>query len=106
MCLCILPTVFQVLINGRVARPNRVWSCDVLDDQFLGWSCVLFPGSRVIKSRDMLRTGRSRDMLRTGRSCDESRDGSCDRFPRSCVLEITWLELGLGAVMKHLVSVE
>ena len=69
-----------MLINGRVARPNCVWSCDMLDDQYFGWSCVLFPGSRVIKSRDMLSTGRSRD---------ESRDGSGDRFPQSCVLEIT-----------------
>ena len=96
-CLLILPTVFQVLINGRVACPNRVWSCDVLDDQSLGWSCVISPGSRAVKSCDMLGTGRSRD-----KSCD----GSCDRFPRSCVLEITWLELGLGAVMKRLVIVE
>ena len=86
-CLLILPTVFQVLINGRVTCPNRVQSCDVLDDQFLGWSYVIFPGSRVVKSRDMLGTRRSHA-------------GSCDRFPQSCVLEITWLELGLGAVIK------
>ena len=97
MCLCILPMVFQVLINGRVACPNRVWSCDVLDDQFLGWSCVIFPGSHAVKSCDRLGTGRSRD-----KSCD----GSCDRFPWSRVLEITWLELGLGAVVKRLVIVE
>ena len=84
-------------INGRIACPNRVWSCDVLDDQFLGWSYVIFPGSRAIKSHDILGTGRSHD-----KSCD----GSCDRFPQSCVLEITWLELGLGAVMKQLVIVE
>ena len=80
-----------MLINGRVACPNRVWSCDVLDDQYFGWSCVIFPGSRAVKSRDMLETERSHD---------ESCDGSRDRFPRSRVLEITWLELGLGAVMK------
>ena len=91
MCLCILPTVFQVLITGRVACPNRIWSCDVLDDQFLGWSCVIFPGSHAVKSRDMLGTERSRD-----KTCD----GPCDRFSQSHVLEITWLELGLGAVMK------
>ena len=88
---------FQVLINRCVTCPNRIWSCDVLDDQFLGWSCVIFPGSRAVKSCDM---------LGTGRSCDESRDGSCDRFPWSHVLEITWLELGLGVVMKRLVIVE
>ena len=69
----------------------------MLDDQFLGWSCVIFPGSRAIKSRDTLEMERSRDG-----SCD----GSCDKFPRSRVLEITWLELGLGAVMKRLVIVE
>ena len=80
MCLCILPTVFQVLINGRVACPNRVWSCDVLDDQFLGWSCVIFPGPRALESRDSLEMERSRD---------EPRDGSGDRFPRSRALEIT-----------------
>ena len=85
-----------MLINGRVACPNRVWSCDIFDDQFLGWSCVIFPGSRAVKSRDMLGTERSHD-----ESCDES----CDRFPRSHVLEITWLELGLGVVMKQLVIV-
>ena len=69
----------------------------MLDDQFLGWSCAIFPGSRAIKSCDT---------LGTGRSCDKSCDGSCDRFPQSRVLEITWLELGLGAVMKRLVIVE
>ena len=97
MCLLTLPTVFQMLINGRVACPNHIWSCDVFDDQDFGWSCVIFPGSHSVKSRDM---------LGTGRSCDESCDGSCDRFPQSHVLEITWLELGLGAVMKRLVIVE
>ena len=86
-----------MLINGRVTYPNRVWSCDVLDDQCLGWSCAIFSGSRADKSRDMLGTGRSHD-----RSCD----GSGARFPRSRVLEITWLELGLGAVVKRLVIVE
>ena len=86
-----------MLINGRVACPNRVWSCDVLDDQFLGWSCVIFPGSCAMKSRDTLGAGGSRD---------ESCDRSCDKFPWSRVLEITWLELGLGAVMKRLVFVE
>ena len=90
-CLLILPTVFQVLINGHVACPNHVQSCDVIDDQRCGWSCVVFPGSRA---------ARSHDTLGTGGSCDESCDGSCDSFPWSRVLEITWLELGLGAVMK------
>ena len=91
MCLLILPTVFQVLINGCITCPNRVWSCNVLGDQYCGWSCVIFPGSHAVKSHDMLGTGGSRD-----KSCDES----CDRFPQSRVLEVTWLELGLGAVIK------
>ena len=96
-CLLILPTVFQVLINGHVTCPNHIWSCDVFDDQALGRSYVAFPGSHAV---------RSRDMLGTGRLCDESHDRSCDRFPRSRVLEITWLELGLGAVEKRLVIVK
>ena len=52
----------------------------MLDDQSLGWSCAVFPGSRAVKSRGTLGTGRSRD-----RSCG----GSGDRFPQSRVLEIT-----------------
>ena len=80
-----------MLINGRVACPNRVWSYDVFDNQALGRSCVIFPGSRAV---------RSHDMLVTEGSCDESPDRSCDRFPQSCVLGVTWLELGLGAVVQ------
>ena len=37
----------------------------MLDDQFLGWSCVIFPGSHAVKSRDIL-------------EMERSRDGSCD----------------------------
>ena len=96
-CLLILPMVFQVLINGHVVCPNCIWSCDMIDDQRCGWSCVVFPGSCATRSRDTLGTGGSRD-----KSCD----GSCDRFPQSRVLEITWLELGLGVVMKWLVIVK
>ena len=97
MCLLILPTVFHVLINRRIACPNHIWSYDIFDDQTLGRSCVIFPGSHVVRSHDMLGTGRLRD---------ESHDRSCDTFPQSCVLESTWLELGLGAVVKQLVIVE
>ena len=89
--------VFHVLINGHVACPNCVWSCDVFDDQALGRSCAIFPGSRAV---------RSHDMLGTGRSCDQSHDGSGDRFPWSHVLRIIWLEPGLGVVVKQLVIVE
>ena len=87
--------VFQILINGHVMCPNLVWSCGAFDDQ--ARSCVIFPGSRAV---------RSCDQLGAGRSCDLSRDGSCDRFLWSRVLEITWLELGLGVVRKRLVIVK
>ena len=80
MCLLILPTVFHVLINRRSVCLNRVWSCNMFDDQTLGGSCVVFPGSCAV---------RSCDMLGTERSCDLSHDRSCDRFPWSHVLEIT-----------------
>ena len=80
-----------MLINGCITCPNHIWSCDVFDDQAFGGSCVTFPESRAV---------RSCDMLGTGISCDASCDRSCNRFPWSCVLEITWLELGLGAVVK------
>ena len=35
-----------MLINGLDAHPKRVLSCDIVDDQFLDRSCVIFPGSR------------------------------------------------------------
>ena len=89
--------VFHVLINRHITCLNHVWSCDVFDDQTLGGPCVVFPGSRAI---------RSHDMLGIGRSCDLSHDRSCNRFPQSHVLEITWLELGLGAVVNWLGIVE
>ena len=88
--------VFHVLINGCVAHLNHVWSCNVFDDQALGRSCVIFPGSCAVRSHNMLVTEGSYD-----KSCDRS----CDRFPWSHVLEITWLELGLGSVVKQLVTV-
>ena len=78
----VIPMVFHVLINGCITCPNHVWSCDVFDDQALGRSCGIFPGSCVVRSCNMLGTERSR------------------------VSEITWLELGLGAVVKQLVVVE
>ena len=69
----------------------------MFDDQAFGKSCVISPGSRAV---------RSCDPPGTERSCDKSRDGSCDRFPWSHVLEITWLELELGVVVNHLVIVK
>ena len=72
-------------------HPNWVWSCDIFDDQALGRSCAIFLGSHAI---------RSHDMLVTDGSCDESHDRSYNRFPWSHVLEVTWLELGLGVVVN------
>ena len=60
--------------------PNHVWSCDVFDDQALGGSYAIFPGSHAVRSHDLLGTGRSRDR-------------SCDRFPQSCVLDVTALSI-------------
>ena len=90
----IVPTVFQVPINGRVARPKRGRSCDRVNDQSLGRSGAGFPGSRA-GSRDT--SGyESRDWSRV-----RSRVWSCDLiFPGSRVfgvILVTWLELGLGA---------
>ena len=84
--------VFQVLINRCVACLNWVWSCDMFGDQVFGRLCAIFPGSCAVRSHDMV--------VIEG-SCDESRDRSCDRFPQSHVLEITWLELGLGQAPNH-----
>ena len=71
-----------MLINGLDARPKRVLSCDIVDDQFLDRSCAIFPGSwgrRFPGSRADKSCG-----VRVAKgSCDESRVGSCDMFPRS-----------------------
>ena len=80
--MLIVPTICHVLINGLDARPKRVLSCDIVDDQFLDRSCVIFPGSRADKSRDVQVTEGSRD---------ESRVGSCDMFPWSRDAEVTGL---------------
>ena len=57
--------ICHVLINGLDTCPKRVLSGDVVDDQFLDRSCVIFPGSRgrrfpgshADKSRDAEVTG-------------------------------------------------
>ena len=79
-----------MLINGLDARPKRVLSCDIVDDQFLDRSYVIFPGSwgrRFPGSR----ADKSRDVRVAKGSRDESHVGSCDMFPRSCGLEVTGL---------------
>ena len=63
-----------MLINGLGTHPKHILSCDLVDDQFLDRSCVIFPGSWdcifpglcAIKSHDSIVV-----------------EGSCDRFPRS-----------------------
>ena len=77
----IVPTICHVLINGLDARPKRVLSGDIVDDQFLDRSYVIFPGSR----------GRRFPGSRADKSRDESRVGSCDMFPWSCGAEVTGL---------------
>ena len=89
--------VFHVLINRCAMHLYHVWSCDIFDDQVFGRSRVIFPGSHAVRSCDMLGAEGSHD---------ESHDKSCDRFPQSHVLEVTKLELGLGAVVERLVIAE
>ena len=79
-----------MLINGLDARPKRVLSGDVVDDQFLDRSCVIFPGSRGRRFPGS-RADKSCDIRVAKGSCDKSRVGSCDMFPRSCGLGVTGL---------------
>jgi len=52
----LIPTVFHVLINGRVARPNRVWSRDRVRSHVRVWSCDWSRGAEAHEgSRDMSR---------------------------------------------------
>ena len=61
---------------------NYIWSCDVIDDQFLGRLYAIFPGLHAVRSCDTLVMEGSHD-----KPCD----GLCDRFPQSYVLGVTWL---------------
>ena len=71
----IIPTVFHMLINRRDACIKRTQLGDCVDDQSLGRSCVRFPRSHAV---------RSRDCLRACMSCDESCARSCGGdFPGS-----------------------
>jgi len=79
-----------VLINGLDARPKRVLSCDIVDDQFLDRSCVIFPGSQGCRFPGS-RADKSRDVRVAKGSRDKSCVGSCDLFPRSCGLGVTGL---------------
>ena len=86
----IVPTICHVLINGLDARPKRVLSCDIVDDQFLDRSCVIFPGSQGRRFPGSC-ADTSRDVRVAKGSRDESRVGSCDMFPRSRGLGVTGL---------------
>jgi len=79
-----------MLINGLDTHPKRVLSCDIVDDQFLDRSCVIFPGSwgrRFPGSR----ADKSRAVRVAKGSHDESHVGSCDMFPQLRVAEVTGL---------------
>jgi hypothetical protein len=72
----IFPTVFHMLINGRIAFLKFTRSCDHVGDQSFGGSPNGFPWSRADWSRGT---------WEVGRSCDRSGDG------------ITWCFLGSRA---------
>jgi len=79
-----------VLINGLGTHPKHVLSCDIVDDQFLDRSCVIFPGSqghRFPGSRAIW----SRDIIVVEGSHDESHVGSYGRFPWSHDLKVMGL---------------
>jgi len=79
-----------MLINGLDVRPKRVLSGDLVDDQFLDRSCVIFPGSRGRRFPGS-RADKSRDVQVVKGSRDESHAGSCDMFPRSRDAEVVGL---------------
>jgi len=79
-----------MLINSLDVCPKHVLSCDIVDDQFLDRSCVIFPGSwgcRFPRSR----ANKSYDVQLVEESHDESHVGSCDMFPQSRDAKVTGL---------------
>jgi len=79
-----------MLINGLDTHPKRIWSGDIVDNQFLDRSCVIFPGSRGRRFPGS-RANKSCDVQVMEGSHDESRVGSCDIFPQSHDAEVTGL---------------
>jgi len=79
-----------MLINRLDARPKRVLLCDIVDDQFLDRSCVIFPGSRGRRFPGSC-ADKSCDIRMAEGSHDGSRVGSCDMFPWSRDAEVTGL---------------
>jgi len=86
-----------MLINRLDARPKRVWSGDIVDDQFLDRSCVIFPGSQGRRFPGS-RADKSCEVRVAKGSRDESCVGSCDMFPWSCGARVVGLLLRLGGV--------
>jgi len=82
--------ICHVLINGLDARPKRVLLCDIVDDQFLDRSCVIFPGSWGCRFPGS-HADKSCDIRMAEGSRDGSHVGSCDMFPWSCDAEVTGL---------------
>ena len=70
--------------------PKHILLCDIVDNQFLDRSCVIFPGSRGHRFPGS-RADKSRDIRMAEGSCDESRVGSCDMFPWSRDAKVTGL---------------
>jgi len=88
--LLIIPTIFHVLINGLDTYPKHILSYDLVDNQFLDRSCVIFPGSqdhRFLGSHAIW----SHDVMEEVGSRDELHIGSCDKFPQSRDLKVMGL---------------
>jgi len=79
-----------MLINRLDAHPKRIWSDDIIDDQFLDRSYVIFPGSRGHRFPGS-HADKSCDVQVAEGSCDESHVGLCDKFPWSHDAEVTGL---------------
>ena len=79
-----------MLINGLDTHPKHILSGDIVDDQFLDRSCVIFPGSQGRRFPGS-HADKSCDVRVAEGSRDESHVGSCDMFPWSRDAEVTGL---------------
>jgi len=79
-----------VLINRLDVCPKHVLSGDIVDDEFLDRSCVIFPGSWGRRFPGSC-ADKSCDVQVAKGSCDESHVGSCDMFLWSRGAEVTGL---------------
>ena len=62
--------------------PKHILSCDIVDDQFLDRSCIIFPGSRGHRFPGSY-ASKLHDVQVAEGSHDESHVVSCDMFPQS-----------------------